>query len=247
MTIEQILNHILPDPSHFLRQRIESRIRASSRFRAFTETYHGKIRKKLRDARDREAVEDIAFELETAYMLLHERRLELEYEPHLTGGTRSPDFAVIFKGYVRLSVEVKRNRVPNIESDGIEAPAISLKQHEIAKWLSSVCDKLGQMPPDSANVLVMSAISLEDREEELHAALVKLRLQAENKVDDVFRARGFAGAKDWLRQYRNLSAIMIRPDPAATAALPTILWFNSLAKHPVPDDLRAVLRRLSAA
>src|SRR5688500_16644627 len=99
MTIDQILNHILADPSHFLRHRIETRLRASSRFRAFTEAYHGKIRKKLRDARDREAVEDIAFELETAYMLLGERRFELEYEPYRAVGTRSPDFAVIYKGY----------------------------------------------------------------------------------------------------------------------------------------------------
>ena len=247
MTVDQILNHILADPSHLLRQRIETWIRASSRFRAFTETYHGKIRKKLRDAGDSEAIEDIAFELQTAYLLLHERRFELEYEPRFVNRTRSPDFTVTFKTHVRLNVEVKRSRVPTREPVGVDDPVALMKQHEVAKWIGGVCDKLGQMSPDCPNLLVMSAISSYYRVEELHAALARLRLQAESNVDEVFRARGFAGAKDWLHQYRQLSAIMIRPDPAATAALPTILWFNSLAKHPVPDDLRSVLRRLTLA
>lgn len=247
MTVDQLLSHILADPSHLLRQRIENWICASSRFRAFAETYHGKIRKKIRDAGDNQAVEDIAFELQTAYLLLHERRFELEYEPRFANRTRSPDFTVTFKTHVRLNVEVKRNRVPAREPICVDAPVALTKQHEIAKWIGGVCDKLGQMPPDSANLLVMSAISSDYRVEELHATLARLRLQAENSVDEVFHARGFAGAKDWLRQYRHLSAIMICPDPAATAALPTILWFNSLAKHPLPDDLRAVLRRLIAA
>ncbi len=247
MTVDQLLNLILTDPSHFLRQRIEHWIRASSRFRAFSETYHDKIRKKLRDARDNQAVEDIAFELQTASLLLRERRFALEYEPRFVNRTRSPDFTVTFKTHVRLNVEVKRNRVLARDPVGVDDPVALIKQHEIAKWIGGVCDKLGQMSPDCPNLLVMSAISSDYRVEELHAALARLRLQAESNLDVVFHVRGFAGAKDWLHQYRQLSAIMIRPDPAATAALPTILWFNSLAKHPVPDDLRSVLRRLTLA
>ena len=51
--------------------------RGSSRFRAFAETYRDKIHKKLRNATDPDAVRDVRAELQTARLLLADRRFEV--------------------------------------------------------------------------------------------------------------------------------------------------------------------------
>src|SRR5713226_2142028 len=55
---------------------------ASSRFRAFAETYRDKIRKKVRGLRDDNGRRDLVFELGIALRLLEERRFALEYESY---------------------------------------------------------------------------------------------------------------------------------------------------------------------
>lgn len=52
-----------------------------------------------------------------------------------------------------------------------------------------------------------------------------------------FSARGFASAADFLRQYRNLSGIMLRQSDGSA------IWLNPLAKHRLPPDSQLTLQR----
>src|SRR2546428_9406191 len=113
---------------------------ASPRFRAFAEIYRDKIRKKARGPRDDDGRRDFAFELAIAVRLLEERRFALEYESYGVG-QRAPDFRVTFRSRLRFNVEVRRLRQP--------APA------DRAPLIRAVCDKLGQLPPATVNVLVL--------------------------------------------------------------------------------------------
>ncbi|HWQ84249.1 MAG TPA: hypothetical protein VN363_06765, partial [Anaerolineales bacterium] len=68
--------------AHLLAGELLAWMERSPRFTAFVESYRNKIRKKLRLIRQPEAALDLRSELEAAYRLLADRRLELAYEPY---------------------------------------------------------------------------------------------------------------------------------------------------------------------
>ena len=91
-------------------------ITGSSRFRAFVETYRDKIHKKLRHAVDPDAVRDVRAELQTARLLLADRRFEVAFEAHGSGNV-GPDLTVSFRSTRRFDIEVTRlRRVPDVAS-----------------------------------------------------------------------------------------------------------------------------------
>jgi hypothetical protein len=71
-------------------------------------------------------------------------------------------------------------------------------------------------------------------------AMNRLRLLAEQKDELFFTRRGFAGSRDFLKQYSRLSAAWFR-GPAGT---PNVLWLNPIGKHRLPPELRTILQRL---
>ena len=77
----------------------------SPRFRAFAETHRDKIRKKFRGATDAESLRDVRAELQTARLLLADRRIELAYEAY-GSGKGGPDFTVTFRGARSFNLEV---------------------------------------------------------------------------------------------------------------------------------------------
>jgi hypothetical protein len=202
---------------------------ASPRFRAFAETYRDKIRKKARGVRDDEGRRDLAFELAIALRLLEERRFTLEYESYGVG-RRAPDFRVTFRSRQRFNVEVKRLRRPAPTPD---APA------DPARLIRPVCDKLGQLPPAMINVLVLGADGPASAADALAPAMRWLQDRAAQKDEMLFQQRGFAGARDFLRQYQRLSgALWLAGDLGAPRAT---LWRNPQARHPLPADLARAL------
>jgi hypothetical protein len=93
------------------------------------------------------------------------------------------------------------------------------------------------MQPGVVNLLWLSSengIS----EADLTAALTTLRLLAERKAEDFFTRRGFTSAADFLKQFQQLSGVVLHQQGAE------LLWLNSLARHKPPPEMVNALRRL---
>ena len=213
-------------------------VEASPRFRAFAETYRDKIRKKVRTIREAEGYRDLQAELATAYFLVLERRFVVEYEKYGVGKQRGPDFSITYKTHIRFDVEVTRLRGQAVESG---APL------EPGKLANTLCAKLQQLPPSLINVLALAVgpeLANDVRFSEdtlaggLGGAVTLLQERVERKDDEFFTRRGFLGARDFLKYYGRLSAIRLTaPD------VPPILRLQPQARHPLPPDLAAILRR----
>src|SRR5690606_17296509 len=147
--------------------------RDSRRFRDFATEYSTKIRAKLRRAGDEEALADVRAELETAALLLGDRRFTLEYEKYAASRQRGPDFTVTFRTHTPFNVEVRRIR------------SLELGDDYGGKLMTVLSDKVGQTQPGMPNLLWLIAgppVTLEGLEEPAAA----LRALAERKEEAYF-------------------------------------------------------------
>ncbi|MCB0122101.1 MAG: hypothetical protein KDE58_07650, partial [Caldilineaceae bacterium] len=114
MVTEELLTYIFDGASHSLAPSMTTWLTASRRYTEFVTTFRDKIRKKLRTTPDPENLLDLRLELETAYLLLQERRLTVAYEPLPPRATRSPDFGVTYTTSLTFMVEVTRLRAATL-------------------------------------------------------------------------------------------------------------------------------------
>lgn len=219
MLVDELAQHIFEGQHRALQAEFKDWLGSSRRFRAFAEEHQNKIRKKVRVAADEAMLLDLRCELETAYRLLQEKQFTLEYEKYGHGGQRAPDLTVTFRTHTLFNVEVTRPRMTG---------------EVIDKLMETLCDKVGQMPAGIFNVLVIHAQEADSGS--LVEAATRLRLLAERKQEDFFTRRRFKDARDFIRQYQNLSGVGLK---SATVSL----WANPLAKKPLPDDLRKTLQK----
>lgn len=234
-TIDALVLHIFGEAGQPLALHCERWMRSSRRFRAFVETYEGKIRRKVRTVRDEEARRDLYCEFETAYLLLQGRELNVEYEQYAQGKQRGPDFSVTYKTRTRFTVEVKRLRASSEDP----AAAKSIR----SKLVNSVCDKLGQLPPSVINVLALVGDGPAYAAEDLGATMSLLKERAALRDDAYFVRRGFLSSRDYLKHSQRLSAILLRASMDSISSNPTVLWSNPEARHPLPRELATLLLR----
>jgi hypothetical protein len=224
VTAAEVLKSLFEgEDHHVLYLPIAAWVTQDRRFRSFAHQYRGKIRRKLRNTREVEGFADLKFELEVAYWLLQERRFEVEYEKYEArqGG---PDYTVAFRVNTLFNVEVRRIR------------SSAMGDEHIRKLVETITDKARQMQPNAINLLMLSDAN--PSSDDLAAATTLLRGLAERKVEDYFKQRGYKNSTDFLKQYRQLSGIMLKTESLG------ILWLNSLAKHPIPRELALALERL---
>ncbi len=226
-TVDDLLDSIFDGKQPAFYSEFEAWVRGSRRFRAFAETYRGKIRAKLRNARSDDSMIDLRAELETAALLLRDERFALEYEAYAASKQRGPDFTVTFKTHTRFNVEVRR----------VRSGELGEAETRVGKLMAVLCDKVGQMPPGMVNLLWLIT---EGGEADLTQAAVALRQLAERKAEDFFTRRGFVSAADFLKQYRQLSGVVLH-QPEANA-----IWLNSLARHPALPEIVAAVQRAVA-
>jgi hypothetical protein len=229
--LDDLLDYIFEGNKPALYPEFEGWARGSRRFTSFATSYRSKIRAKLKHVGDEGGMKDLHAELETAALLLHEERFTLEYEKYAASRQRGPDFTVTFKTHTPFNVEVRRIR--SVEMDGGDTNAGT------GKLMAVLCDKVGQMPPSAVNLLWVIAeggIS----EAGLTRAVMALRQLAELKAEDFFTRRGFESAAGFLKQYRQLSGIVLR-QPGEN-----VLWLNSLARHKAPPEIVTAIQRLNA-
>jgi hypothetical protein len=227
--LDDLLNDIFDGNSPAFYPEVEGWVRQSRRYRQFVENYRSKIRAKLKNVRDESGMKALRAELETAAFLLRENRFTLEYERYAASRQRGPDFTVTFKTHITFNVEVRR--LHNAELDDGDPEA-----HR-NKLMAVLCDKVGQMPPSIVNLLWLVAES-EISEADLTSAVTTLRELAERKAEDFFMRRGFKNAADFLKQYRQLSGIVVR-QPGEQ-----VLWLNPIARHKASPEIVKALQRL---
>jgi hypothetical protein len=231
LTRDELLDYIFDGQKPELYPDFEGWLRGSRRFAAFAETYRGKIRAKLKNARDEGGLKDVRAELAIAALLLREERFTLEYEQYAAAKQRGPDFTVTFKTHTPFNVEVRRMRGVELDEGDIEA--------HTGKLMAVLGDKVGQMPPSIINLLWLLA-GQEIPEADLIRATTTLRQLAEGKAEAFFTRRGFESAADFLKRYQRLSGIVLRQSGE------NAVWLNPLARHKTPPEIVTAIKRLGA-
>jgi hypothetical protein len=254
MSTDELLTCVFDGQSHLLVQPMAMWLASSRRFVAFATTFRDKIRKKLRATQDQENLLDLRLELETAYLLLQERRLSVVYEPQQSGHSRRPDFAVTFTTSLTFMVEVTRLR-----ADQKSTPVETQEQIQVApasttsltlplideRLADTICSKLGQLLPQCSNVLLVGVEALPLTSGDLRATMLRIQQHAEQNDSTFLQRHRFRDRADFFHYYQRLSEILVR-GPHLPAAEPLLVWVNPQAKHPLPGKVRTTLYRSQA-
>ena len=231
MLHDDVLIYILNGKPHPLAAPLAEWLSTSRRFAAFADTFRDKIRKKLRAPHDEASLLDLRLELETAFLLLHERALSLVYEPQQPGCARAPDFAVAFTTSITFMAEVTRLRAA-AETSAAPPPE---------RLADTICGKLGQLLPQRSNVLVVGVEGATPQLNDVRAALARLLQRVEGGDELVLRRYHARDRAEFFRRYRRLSEVLVRSLPSNGAA--AFAWANPQAQYPLPVKARAALYR----
>jgi hypothetical protein len=203
---------------------------ASSRFTAFVETYRDKIRKKVRVTREPESMLDLRAELEVAYGLLRDRRLQVSYEPVASAKRRGPDFAVTYRSNLIFNVEVARLRM---EESGVGGIDLARKEERIVRIL---LDKLGQMQSGMPNLLVVHTAAELARSIDLGGLMQLVKTRVEGKDPAFYATSRYTGPTPFYKDFLRLSGILLWSARAQ-------LWVNKQARPAIEEK---VLRLVSS-
>lgn len=200
---DELIDYLFTGQAHPLAGELTGWMQASPRFSAFLEVYRDKVRKKFRVTREPESVLDVRGELEVAYHLLADRRLEVAYEPYASARRRGPDFAVTYRANRVFNIEVARVRVQAGEAGAVD---ISRKEERIVRVLVG---KLGQMQPGMANLLAIHTPAEVAQRVDLGRLMGALKLRAERRDPDLYAAGGYTSPADFYSQFLHLSGIVL--------------------------------------
>ena len=239
MLIDELLTYLFDGQPHLLAEPMEIWLRSSRPFTSFVTTFRDKIRKKLRVTQDLETLYDLRLELETAYLLLQERALSLEYEPEQSKQVRSPDFAVTYTTRLTFMVEVTRLRAIQKESMVSSNNSIPPEGERLA---DAICSKMGQFLPQRSNVLVVGLDAVSLTQSDLQTLMLRVQQRAEAKDSTFWQRYGFQDRADFFRHYQRLSEVLMRGSNIQVEES-VIVWVNPQAKHPLPGKVRTVLYR----
>ena len=239
--IDELLTYLFDGKSHILEAPMATWLASSRRFTAFVNTYHTKIRKKLRTAQEPESIRDLQLELETAYLLLRERALTLAYEPQHPDLGRSPDFEVTFTTSLVFMVEVTRLRaagsrtLPDVQEKASGTPLND-------RFIDMLCSKLGQLLSKRSNLLLVGVEDTRLTQDDLRTTMLRIQQRAEGNDLAVIHKHGFRDRADFFQHYQRLSAILVRELPLHEGE-PVVIWDNPQAKYPLSTKIRTALHR----
>lgn len=234
MPVTDLRAYLFDAKPHLLSPNVSTWLTQSKRFQAFVEAHPDKIRKKLRDTRDREAIRDLGCELEAAYWLTQDRRLTVEYEK-CAGRTACPDFKVTYTTSYTFGVEVTRvhDVADQTTADGSET-----------RLMERIADKLRQMQGGMINLLWV-VMGETDGVVDLAAVMTGLRERAERRDPLVIGRHDLADTSDFFKYYIRLSGVLLRSGHDREPSRLLALWANPQAKHPLPPALKTLLQSLT--
>ena len=217
-TVERLADHLYDgDPTDPIARELLEWLASSGRFRAFAEAHRDKIRKKFRGAADAESLRDVRAELQTARLLLADRRIEVAFEAY-GSGKGGPDFTVTFRGARSFNLEVTRpHRVP--DAGGLAGGLLA---------------KLRQLPPSAPNAILFAIDAGSAEAVDVDAAARALRSRADAKDEAFFTTRGHDGTRGFYDRYLRLSAVFVSAEGASGDAR-AMLWFNRSARIAMPE------------
>jgi hypothetical protein len=227
-----LIAYVFEGHPHLLSDALLQWMDASSRFTAFVETYRNKIRKKTRVTRGPESVLDLGSELEVAYYLLNDRRLALVYEPYASAKKRGPDFAVTYRDNLVFNIEVARLRVEESRVDRIDFP------HKEERIMRILLDKLGQMQPGIANLLVIHTREGLTRSIDLGRLMQEVKIKAEGRDNSFYAASRYTSPAAFYKDFLHLNGILLW---AAEAQL----WVNKQARPGLAEKVLRLVRSLA--
>jgi len=227
MLTDELLTYLFDGKPHLLAAPMQTWLSSSRRFTAFVNTFHTKIRKKLRATQASESLLDLQLELETAYLLLQEPALSVVYEPLPIRQSRGPDFAVTFTTSTLFMMEVTRLRIT---------------QDVEERLADMMCSKLAQLPPKHSNVLLVGVETLDLTTDSLRTAMLQLQQRAERADASFVQRYGFRDRAGFFQHYLRLSELLVR-GPHLQAGEPVISWTNPQAKYPLPSKVRTAIYR----
>ena len=236
MLIDELLTYLFDGQPHLLAPPMGTWLDSSRRFTAFVTTFRDKIRKKLRTTQDHETLYDLRLELETAYLLLQERTLNLSYEPEQSKQVRSPDFAVTFTTSLTFMVEVTRLRAAPSSDNALTLPL------EGERLADAICSKLGQFLPKRSNVLIVGMDIPHITQSDLQAVMLRIQQRAERNDSAFWQRYGFRDRADFFHHYQRLSEVLVRGSKLQVKE-PVVAAINPQAKYPLPGKVRTVLYR----
>jgi hypothetical protein len=255
MLTDELLTYLFDGKSHLLAEEMRRWLSSSRRFTTFATSFRDKIRKKLRVTQDPESLLDLRLELETAYLLLQERSLNLVYEPQLAERVRAPDFSVTFTTSFTFMVEVTRLRAdhksrqaetteqrPTILS-APDSPTTALIDERL---VDTICSKLGQLLPQRSNVLLVGVEALPLTQADLRATMLNIQQRAERSEITLLQRGRFRDRAEFFNYFQRLSEIIVR-GPGLQPGERMVAWANPQAKHPLPAKARTALYRSQAA
>ena len=217
-TVERLARQLYDrDPDDPLARELREWLMGSARFRTFADAHRDKIRKKLRGATNAEALRDVRAELQTARLLLTDRRIELAFEAY-GSGKAGPDFTVTFRGARSFNLEVTRpHRLP--DASGLGAALLA---------------KLRQLPPSAPNAILFAIDGDTAEALDIDAATRALRSRADAKDEAFFTTRGVDGTRGFYERYLRLGAVFVSAEHARGEARAT-LWLNRSARIAMPE------------
>ena len=231
---DDLIAYVFEEQPHLLSGALMQWMEASSRFTAFVETYRDKIRKKIRVTRQPESLLDLRGELEVAYCLLNDRRLSVAYEPYASAKRRGPDFAVTYRTNLVFNIEVARIRM---EESGVDRIDLPRNEERILRiLLAKLLDKLGQMQPGMANLLVIHTRDELARSIDLGRLMQAVKIRAEGKDPAFYAASRYTSPAAFYKDFHHLSGILLWSAEAQ-------LWVNKQSR---PRLAEKVLRLVSA-
>ena len=236
MLTDELLTYLFNGQAHLLAGPMATWLTSSRRFTAFVTTFRDKIRKKLRTIQDHETLYDLRLELETAYLLLQERTLNLSYEPEQSKQVRSPDFAVTFTTSLTFMVEVTRLRAAPSSDNALTLPL------EGERLADAICSKLGQFLPKRSNVLIVGMDIPRITQSDLQAVMLRIQQRAERNDSAFWQRYGFRDRADFFHHYQRLSEVLVRGSKLQVKE-PVVASINPQAKYPLPGKVRTVLYR----
>jgi len=227
-----LMAYVFEGQPHLLFGEISQWLESSSRFTAFVETYRDKIRKKMRLAREPETALDLRGELEVAYCLLNDRRLDVRYEPYASAKRRGPDFAVTYRVNQVFNIEVARMRAEE------SAAAVHGLPRREGRFLRILLYKLGQMQPGMPNLLVIHTRQEPGHSLDVVRLMQEIKTRVEGKDPSFYEMSRYLTPADFYKDFLHLSGILL------WAALPEVqLWVNKQAR-PALDE--KILRLISS-
>lgn len=226
--------YVFDGQPHLLSGALMQWMETSPRFTVFVETYRDKIRKKIRVIREPESALDLRGELEVAYGLLSDRRLAVAYELYASAKRRGPDFTVTYRDNLVFNVEVARIRVEENGAGEIDLPR---KEERILRILM---DKLGQMQPGMANLLVIHTRPDLARSIDLGRLMQEVKNRVEGKDPAFYAASRYASPAAFYKDFLHLSGILLW----AAGAQP---WVNKQAKPGLDEKVLRLVSSLPPA